>query len=161
MSIPYASWIPIQNYDPIYGSFMSLSSFSTFTTPRAIPYDTTVTAKDVRLGVPSSRILIEETGVYKLSYSVQLDRATAASIGVYIYLRVNGNTLPNSSSYVVLQGSTSEVFPMCEYLLPLNANDYVEVVIYSAAADVTATYFPATANYPGVPSIITNIYKVS
>jgi hypothetical protein len=160
MNIPYASWMPLQNYNPIYGSFLSLSSFSTFTTPKAIPYDTTTVSKDVRLGIPTSRILIEETAVYKLSYSIQLDRASSSSQGVYIYIKVNGVTVPNSSSYVVLQGSTAEIFPFCEYVLSLNANDYVEVVVYSSSADVTATTFPGTSNYPTVPCIITNIYKV-
>ena len=161
MNIPYASWMPIQNYDPIYGSFLSVSSFSSFATAKAIPYDTTVVAKDIRLGNPTSRILILVQGVYKFSYSIQFDRASAGSTGVYIFLKVNGVTVPNSSSYVVLQGATAEIFPMCEYLLPLNANDYVEVFVYSSANDVIASFFPSTINYPAVPSIITNIYKVS
>lgn len=160
MNIPYASWIPLQNYDPMYGSFLSVSSFSSFATPKAIPYDTTVVAKDIRLGNPNSRVQVEETGVYKFSYSIQFDRASAGSTGVYIYVKVNGVTVPNSSSYVVLQGSTAEIFPMCEYLLSLNANDYVEVFVYSSSNDVVATFFPSTINYPAVPSIITNIYRV-
>jgi hypothetical protein len=160
MNVPFLSWKPFETYDPMYGSFLSVSSFSTFTTPTPLPYDTTVTAKDIRLGTPTSRITVEETGTYKLSYSIQFDRASSSSTGVYIYLRVNGVNVPNSTSYVVLQGSSAEIFPFCEYLLNLKGNDYVEVVCYSAAADVTASFMPSTINYPAIPSIITNIYKV-
>lgn len=146
--------------EPAYGSFLSLSSFSSFTTAKAIPYDTIEIAQNIRLGTPSSRVVIQDKGVYKFSYSLQLDKAASSPNGVYIYIKINGTTVPNSSSYVVLQGSTAEIFPMCEYILDLNAGDYIEVFVYSSDATVTAVFFQSTINYPAVPSIITNVYRI-
>ena len=146
--------------EPAYGSFLSLSSFSSFTTAKAIPYDTTTTAQGIRLGIPGSRVVIQDKGKYVLNYSIQFDKPSGAAANIFIYIKVNGVSVPNSSSQVAIQGSTAEIFPFCEYILDLNAGDYVEVFVYSSDATVTATFMQSTINYPAVPSIITNVYRI-
>lgn len=156
----YLSWKPMECIEPAYGSFLSVSSFSSFTTAKAIPYDTIEVAQNIRLGTPSSRVIIQDKGVYKFSYSIQFDKPSGSAANIFIYIKVNGIAVPNSTSFVVIQGTAAEVFPMCEYVLDLNAGDYIEVFVYSSDASVTAQFFQSTINYPAVPSIITNVYRI-
>ena len=102
-----------------------------------------------------SQIKVSEGGVYEMSYSIQLDQTQGGNHTAEIWARINGVDVPDSSSKITIQGPNGETIPFLAYIFELNANDYVEFVLYSSESSVGAYYFPAnTGIYPANPSII-------
>lgn len=156
-------------FNPIVGSFSSsttqLQTGGIASTATPITYDTTEYATSGVSVVNNSEIKVTKTGVYKFSYSVQLDKSGGGNSICEIWIRINGNNVPRSASQCVVAGQTGETFPFCEYILPLNANDSVEVIFMSADATMAVTFFPASGTAPNdvpvTPSIIANIIQIS
>lgn len=78
-------------------------------------------------------------------------------------MKKNDNNINRTTGQLRLKGSNDEKFPFCEYILPLSANDYVQLFtsisgIYNVVA--LAESSPA-AGVPDVPSLIFNIYKLA
>lgn len=151
-----------------YGSFSS-SQTQTQTngvanTPTVITHDTTEIANGVAL-VPgnTSRIRVSQTGVYKFLYSIQLDKSGGSTSVCDIWIRVNGTNVPRSAGQVVVAGPNGETLPCVEYILSLNANDFVEVVFSSVDSTMAVTAFPENlvVGIPAIPSIITNIIQIA
>jgi len=156
-------------FTPIVGSFSSsttqLQTGGIANTATPITYDTTEYATTGVSFINNSQIKVTKTGVYKFSYSIQLDKSGGGIDKCQIWIRINGNNVARSASEVVVAGNNGETFPFCEYILPLNANDYVEVMFLSADATMAVSFFPASGtapnNVPIVPSIIANIIQIS
>lgn len=108
-----------------------------------------------------SRIITDTTGVYKVSFSIQLDKSGAGVSVCNIWIAKNGIAVPASGCRVSVNGTNGESLPFCEYILPLANNDYVEVYISSPDTTMAATYFAAAAPVPEIPSIITNLILFS
>jgi hypothetical protein len=107
-------------------------------------------------------IYVQKNGVYKISYSIQFDQGSANQHHpVYVFIRVNGSDVPRSTSKWVLRDKDSETVAFTEYILPLNSGQYFEIVFYTDSNGVVATAFPANAQYPLIPSIITNVYSLT
>lgn len=155
-------------FSPAYGSFSSsvtqLQTGGVANTPTVITYDTVELVKDVALvpGSPS-QIRVSNTGVYKFLYSIQLDKSGGGVSVCDIWIRVNGTNVPRSSGQVVVNGPNGETLPCVEYLLSLNAHDFVEVVFSSPDATMAVTAFPENlvVGIPSIPSIITNIIQIA
>jgi hypothetical protein len=148
--------------DLAYGSFSCLESqtIEGINIPTALFYDTTEIAHKCSI-FDESIILVEEAGIYKFSYSVQLDKSGGGTEHCDIFLKINGTPLARSASRVTVAGTAGESFPHCEYILQLDAGDEIQVVFTSADATMTATYFPATGTHPEIPSIISNIIQIA
>jgi hypothetical protein len=152
---------------PAYGSFSSsqtqLQTGGIANTPTAITYDTVELVKGVALvpGSPS-QIRVSNTGVYKFLYSIQLDKSGGGNSVCDIWVRRNGTNVPRSAGQAVVAGNNGETLPCVEYLLSLNANDFVEVVFSSTDVTMAVTAFPENlvVGIPAVPSIITNIIQI-
>lgn len=151
-------------FTKIYGSF-SYSQTKAVTganIPTIIPLDTIEASNGVRLE-NTTQVVAPITGTYKYDYSLQVDQSSGGTSIVEMWIRINGYDVPRTTSQVTLQGQTNEVFPMCSYILELEANDYVELVFVSAESSVVALSVPAwttpTDAYtrPAVPSLIVNM----
>jgi hypothetical protein len=155
-------------YNLAYGSFSSSQTQrqtgNVANTPTVITYNTVEIVKDIALvpGSPS-QIRVSNTGVYKLLYSIQLDKTGGGNSTCDIWIRKNGNNVPRSAGQVVVAGQNGETLPCVEYLLQLNANDFVEVVFSSPDSTMGVTAFPenVVVGIPAIPSIITNIIQIA
>jgi hypothetical protein len=58
-------------------------------------------------------------------------------------------------------GNNGETFPYCEYLIQMEAGQYLEVCILSPDITMSAAAFVVAGTVPAVPSIITNIVQIS
>ncbi len=155
-------------YNLAYGSFSSSQTQrqtgNVANTPTPVTYNTVEIAKDVALTAsPGSQIQVSNTGVYKLLYSIQLDKTGGGNSTCDIWIRVNGNNVPRSAGQVVVAGQNGETLPCVEYILSLNAGDTVEVVFCSAVATIAITAFPenVVVGIPSIPSIISNIIQIA
>ena len=151
-----------------YGQFISTTtqSMSNSSTPVALTYDFSGPTK--AMSYSGSQITVTMSGVYEILFSIQFARSSGnASTKCEAWLRKNGNDVADSATKVVTpQGpTTSQIFMSVPVMLQLNANDYIEIVF--ATDDYLNTHAYAfgiqTSPYarPGIPSIITNVLKVS
>jgi hypothetical protein len=136
-------------------------------TPTAITFNTTDVTNGISLGTPTSRIVVSKAGLYEFIYSIQFDKSGGGTSPVDVWLRKNGNNIPNSASQVVVAGTNGETVLSVPYMLTLAANDFIEVVFASSDATMAVSTFPATTappdpfTRPAVPSIITTMKLLS
>lgn len=115
---------------------------------------TTVTGANGYFQVPT-------TGIYKIIPSIQYLSAGNGTLTVWI--KVNGNNLSNSATFLHTTNNNQGVFTT-EYLLELNAGDQVQVWGLATLHDCVVRYLAAGGSganaYPAAPGIITNMYRI-
>ena len=142
-----------------YGQFLDTTSQipAAINTPYAVTFDTTDVSNGVYIGSPTSRVYVDERGIYNFLFSIQLDKTTGGVGLIWIWPRINGVDVPNSNSQLRLQGNDNEQLATIGYFFKLNAGDYVEIMYAVDDVTVQLTSFASSAFYPAVPSIILTV----
>ena len=159
---PY--WLGAYPQPGPYGSFSSTQSQTVaganVSTP--ITYDTTDGASQTYFS--GSKIYVQVMGVYQLIFTIQADTTSGGSQSVRVWIRKNGVNVANTASLFTIANNGENV-AACALQIPLLAGDFVEVVMQSSDAGMTAAAMTAGGvapnNYPAVPSIITVINKIA
>ena len=144
---------------PRYGSFYDTTTqtAAAINTAYAITFNTTDLSYGVTRGSPTSRIYVDRPNVYNVQFSAQLDK-TAGGVGlVWIWLRKNGVNVPDSAGQIRIQGNNAELVTAWNYLVQLNAGDYIEIMWEVDDTSVQILYDPATAVHPAIPSVILTV----
>jgi hypothetical protein len=150
---------PKEYRDPRYGSFYDTTTqtAAAINTAYAMTFNTTDLSVGVTRGSPTSRIYVDRPNVYNLQFSAQLDK-TSGGVGlVYIWLRKNGVNVPDSTGQIRVQGNNAEIMAAWNYLIQLNAGDYIELMWEVDDTSVQILYDGATAVHPAVPSVILTV----
>jgi hypothetical protein len=150
---------PRQNRTPRYGSFYDTTTqtAAVINTAYAMTFNTTDLSFGVTIGSPTSRIYIDRPNVYNVQFSAQVDK-TAGGVGlVWIWLRKNGVNVPDSSGQIRIQGNNAELVVGWNYIIELNAGDYIELMWEVDDTSVILLADPASAVHPSVPSIILTV----
>jgi hypothetical protein len=144
-----------------YGQFFDTTTQAAAAANTAYPitYDTISQSCGMRLQA-ASRIQVNEAGIYNFQFSIQLDKTSGGTARFWIWFRVNGADVPNSASEVHIQGNNHEIFTAANLLLPLWANDYVELMWSTSDTSVQLISRAAAAPVPGVPCIIVTVTNV-
>ena len=119
----------------------------------------------------NSRITSTYGGVYNTQFSVQLDKPSGATGHIWIWLRKNGVNLPYTNSVVAVQGTNAETVASWNFIVSLNAGDYIEYMWMVDDTQVQLTHTnPITVivgpgenvpvDIPGIPSVIITIQQV-
>jgi hypothetical protein len=144
------------------------SYFDTTTQPNPVAdavnlftYNSVVSQYQITRSTPTSRIFINQTGVYNFQFSAQLDKTGGSASAVYIWPRINGVNLPDSATKIVIDGPNNEIVAAWNFVLVLEANDYFELAWQAADTNVVIPYVTATGNIPAIPSIILTVSWVS
>lgn len=111
--------------------------------------------------VHPTRIVVSGAGVYRFSYSVQLDKQGGGNSLCDLWIKIDDVAVPNSASRCIVAGQQGETFPYCDFILVLNAGQYVEICFTSPDASMAATAFAGAGVVPAVPSIITNCVQIA
>lgn len=151
------------NAPKVYGSFYDTvtQTNASATAVNLMTLNTTVSAYGVRIGQPTSRVYMGETGVYNIQFSAQLDKSAGAGADVYIWLRVNGEDVPYSASHMTIQGSAAELIAAWNFIVILEADDYFEIAWSSTDTNVIIKAAAAAAGPPAIPAIPSVILTVS
>ena len=142
-----------------YGAFYDTTTqvAAAINTAYALTFNTTDISQGIYIGSPTSRIYTDTQNVYNIQFSAQLDK-TSGGVGVaWIWLRKNGVDVPYSASQVRLQGNDAEQVAAWNFLLPMNAGDYFELMWAVDAVDLQITTFAASAFCPAIPSVILTV----
>ena len=131
-------------------------------TAYAIPFTDTATSNQVAIGTTTSHIEIGVSGYYNFQFSLQLAKTGGSNIGIWVWPRVNGVDITNSNTKLQLTGSSSsESVAAWNFVLPMNAEDYFELMW--AADDTRAIIKAEAANAfsPAIPPAILTATFVS
>jgi hypothetical protein len=142
-----------------YGSFYDTTTqtATTINTAKAITFNTTDLSNGVYIGSPTSRVYVDNEGVYNFDTSFQLDKTSGGTGNFYIWFRLNGVDVPNSASYIQIQGNNAEIFSSLNYFFDLKSGDYVEIMFSVSDLSVELAAFAAAAPVPAIPSIILTV----
>lgn len=148
----------------VYGSF---SSTQTQDIPVAdagvsLTFDTIDTAQGCSLsgGNPTPKVEVSVNGVYRVLYSIQVNRNGGGVQSLFAYPIVNATPVPNSTTKMALNGNQEDCLTV-EYILNLSANDLLMVHCWSGTAGQQALAIPSTDDYPAVPSIILTLNRIA
>lgn len=146
-----------------YGAFHDSTTQTAVATGTAyaVTFNSTDLSNEVTVGSPTSRIVVANAGVYNFQFSLQLDKASGAAGHTYIWARVNGVDIPNSGSEVAVQGTTAETIAAWNFVLPMNANDYFQLMWSVDDTNIQIKAVTATAPVPAIPSAILTATFVS
>ena len=140
-----------------YGEFTKLNSQSPAdtNTAYALTFTTTLLANGVSIGTPTSRVYIEQAGLYNLACSVQITSTNSSQKAVWIWLRKNGTTdLPNSARIASITLNNGYLVVTLNVIASLLANDFIEVMYASDSTNVSIATVAATAFAPAAPAVI-------
>lgn len=150
---------PRQHRTPRYGSFYD----TTTQIPAAInvAYAMTFNTVDLSFGVtrgsPTSRIFVDRSNIYNVQFSAQVHK-TSGGVGlVYVWLRKNGTNVPDSTGQIRIQGNDGETLAAWNYIIQLNAGDYIELMWEVDDTSVELLAEAATAIHPSIPSVILTV----
>lgn len=139
-----------------YGAFTRLANTSpaAINTAYAIEFTNTEVSEGVAIGVPTSRLVVTEAGLYSISASFTLVSGSASVKNVWLWFRINGVDVPNSAIIISLDSGTAIKSPSRGVFFLLDANDYVELMWAADSTNVTLQNNAATAFAPASPACI-------
>jgi len=112
------------------------------------------------LAVAPSRIYALKSGTFNFGYGIQLQKSTAGPAIVNIWFRIDGVDVDYSSTRIQVPGDDVEAVVSRNFVFPLDAGSYIEMVWCSDELDVSivtyASAAPAPAS-PGVTFVITEV----
>ena len=121
----------------------------------------TTDAFNVSIGAINSRVYVAEEAVYNIQFSAQLDKIGGGKATIYIWLVINGVSVPHSATKIVIAGPNDEVVPAWNFVTPLAENAYFEIAWSSSQTDVVIAEEPASGSIPEIPSVILTVTWVS
>ena len=150
---------PKQHRNPRYGSFSdsTTQTAAAINTAYAVTFNTTELSNGVYLGSPTSRIYVDTPNVYNVQFSAQIDLTSGGTSFVWIWLRKNGTNIADSTGKIRIQGNDSEVVSGWNYLVELNAGDYIELMWEVDDTSVILLAETASAVHPAIPSVILTV----
>lgn len=128
---------------------------------RLFTYNSVLSEFQIARGTPTSKIFVNNTGVYNFQFSAQLDKTGGGKGSIWIWPRINGVNVPDSATKVVIQGSTDQTVAAWNFLLVMKAGDYFELAWQGNLTDLIILAEAPASNYPGIPSIILTATWVS
>jgi hypothetical protein len=145
-----------------YGAFQDSTdqTAANTTTAYAVTFNTTDYSNGVYVS-NSSRLNVRNYGIYNIQFSFQFKNTSNDGQDVDIWFRKNGNDVASSNSKFYLParkstGDPSHLIAAMNYVLEMNANDYVQVMWRVSDTGVSLEQYPTDTNptRPATPSTI-------
>jgi hypothetical protein len=150
---------PKQARTPRYGSFYDTTTQTAAAINVAYPmtFNTTDLSFGVTRGSPTSRIFVDRPNIYNVQFSAQLDKTAGGVALVWVWLRKNGTNVPDSAGQIRIQGNNAETLAAWNYIIQLNAGDYIELMWEVSDTSVELLAEVASAVHPSIPSVILTV----
>lgn len=127
----------------------------------AVLFATISPAYGVSIGSPASRVVMADTGVYDIQFSAQIDNSSGGNHSVWIWARVDGTNVPDSTSTIRIKGNDNETVAAWNFMLSLTAGQYFELMWTAEDTGVVLLAASATSVYPAIPAVILTVNEVS
>ena len=151
------------NITPTYGQFWSnlLQTVASANTEYKFLFNNSGPNSNVVLGTgaSNSRIIINQTGLYNIQFSAQVDKTGGGTSSAYIWFKKNGTAVTDSSGFITLDAAIQTVESWNILANVTTAGDYYEIAYASSSTNFS---FPTIAGnnivgYPASPSIIVTV----
>lgn len=150
-------------------------AFSDFTDQTATANTATLMALGTtdfsnQVSVTSSKITVQNAGIYNLQFSAQFQNTDNAIQDISIWLRQNGTDIPGSTGLVSIParksasaGEEAHQITGWNYFVSMAANDYIEIYWSTTLASVTIQTYPTTTGpvRPSTASVVATMSFVS
>jgi hypothetical protein len=124
-------------------------------------FDTTAESNGVSRGTPTSRILITNNGVYNIQFSAQLDKTSGATGNTYIWLDINGTSVPESGGTLAIQGTSARTIASWNYVVSLDAGQYFRIMWSTDDTGIRLLHNTSVSPCPAIPSVILTVTQVN
>ena len=127
----------------------------------AFTYNTVVDSRGVSV-VSGSMIQVENSGVYNIQFSAQLEKSSANKEDVDIWLSKNNVGVPWSATTIVVEGSSDRQVAAWNFFLSMDTNEFAQLYWHSEDLNVVALAASghAVPAHPDIPSIILTVNNV-
>ena len=149
-----------------YGAFSSnQDQTATINTATLMTLNTTDFSNQV--SIASSKITVQNAGIYNLQFSTQFQNTDTAFQDVYIWLQQNGVDISGSTGFVSIPnrhaGTDGHAIVGWNYFLSMEATDYVEIYWSVPNAAVTIQHLAASGSptKPSTQSVVATMSFVS
>jgi hypothetical protein len=144
-----------------YGNFFDTTTQDVVgvNTYQSVRLNTTDLSNQVSIA-NSSHIVVANSGVYNIQFSLQIDKTQGSQAHIYIWLKKNGVDVPNSASEVSVQGTLSETIAAWNFVVASNANDYYELMWSATDIHIRLKAVSANGVVPAIPSVIVSVVSV-
>ena len=144
-----------------YGSFYDTTTQNVVgvNTYQPVRLNTTDLSNQVSIA-NSSHIVVANSGVYNIQFSLQIDKTQGSQAHIYIWLKKNGVDVPNSATELAVQGTSSEIVAAWNFVVSASANDYYELMWSSTDDHIQIKARTASGVVPAIPSIILTVVSV-
>jgi hypothetical protein len=150
-----------------YGQFSDTTTQSgSANTAYSMKFNTTDTAHEVSI-VDGTKIKVDNTGLYNLQFSAQLDNSANTNELVDIWFAITGSNVANSNTQLAINkaqaGNFGKSVAAWNILLPLSASNYVEIKWSATNSTITLSSIgtQTNPNRPAVPSVIATMTQVA
>jgi len=130
-------------------------------TAYAITYNTVDIASGFEIGTPRSRVYARNSGLYNFQFSAQYVSTNSSAKDVYIWIRKNGQDIPNSASRKSITGNGVYDVLAWNFIVSMNANDYFELMWAANDTTIRLAAPGATSFCPAIPSVILTVTEVA
>jgi hypothetical protein len=162
------SWTTVAAVTPTYGQFWSnvTQTVASANTEYQFVFNNTNGRNNVQLGtgVSNSRVIINQTGLYNIQFSAQIDKSSGGGTTstAYIWFKKNGTAIVDSAGFFTLDNAVQAVQSWNILTEVTTPGDYYEIAY---AASATNFNFPTLAGnvaigYPASPSIIITVTPI-
>jgi hypothetical protein len=167
-NVTYIDGVKYSSATKKYGAFHdeSTQTVAAINTNYEILLSNTDLSNGISIGSPTSKIVFANSGIYNITFSIQLVNQSAQIQDANIFLRLNGSNLANSNSHTsMLEKHGSKhggLIITVNFLLEINANDYIELVWNTTSTNVSIETIPliASPSTPATPSVIITLQQI-
>ena len=149
-----------------YGAFSSdADQTATANTATLMTLNTTDFANGV--SISSSKITVENAGIYNLQFSTQFQNTDNQIQDISIWLKQNGTDIVGSTGFISVPNShggvNGHIITGWNYYVSLAENDYIEIYWSTTNASVTIQAYPASISpvRPSTQSVVATLSFVS
>jgi DNA gyrase/topoisomerase IV subunit A len=144
-----------------YGNFFDTTTQTVIgiNTYQPVRLNTTDLSNQVSIA-NSSHIIVANSGVYNIQFSLQIDKTQGSGAHIFIWLSKNGINIPNSATELAVQGTSSEIVAAWNFVVASNANDYYELMWSATDLHIRLKAVGASAVVPAIPSVIVSVVSV-
>lgn len=150
-----------------YGAFSDFTD-QTATANTANLVVLSVTDFSNQVTISSSKIIVQNAGIYDLQFSVQVESSDVAPQDIFFWLKQNGTDIVGSTGKVGIParksaGVSSHDIKGWNYFLSMEANDYVEIYWSTTSANASIQTYAASASptKPSTASVVATMSFVS
>jgi hypothetical protein len=143
------------------------------TLPELVPVAVPLNSTDISDGVSiqndennrPTRVQVSRAGTFNVAFSMQLQKSDSGIDSVSIWLEKNNQAIPWSSTDIYLQdsGTKSRTVAAWNFVVALDAGDYVRLIIAATndlRTSILAVANPAIPGQPAIPSTILTVNQI-